>query len=241
MAGAVTADNLFEKNYISLRDRENRIYTDNELACLPDIASNHIHYKEWQIRKRSCRRLISRLKNKKKAPDILEVGCGNGWLSNQLSKISGSSITGLDINFTELQQAARVFRNNPKLQFICGDLRSKDVEDKQFDIIVFAASIQYFPSLTEILDCALSHLNAKGEIHIIDTPFYAENELAAAKQRTAAYYSLSGLPEMTDYYFHHRLQELRSFDYRFLYDPSLFRNKLFKNNSPFPWICIKKA
>jgi len=241
MASCVTADNLFEKNYIRLRNHENRIYTDNELFCLPDIASSHIHYKEWQIRKRSCQRLISKLNNKKKALNILEVGCGNGWLSNQLSKVSGSSIIGLDINLTELQQAARVFRNNPKLQFIYGDLHSKDVENKQFDIIVFAASIQYFPSLNEIVDCSLSHLNVGGEIHIIDTPFYVENELSAAKQRMADYYSSSGLSEMKDYYFHHSMQELQLFDYRFLYNPGLLSNKLFKKNSPFPWICIQKG
>jgi ubiquinone/menaquinone biosynthesis C-methylase UbiE len=238
MANTGEMTSLFEKNYINLRKYENRVYTDSELARLPDIDSSHIHYKEWQTRKQSCRKLIAYLKDKRKAPDILEIGCGNGWLSNQLSKIPGSCVTGLDINITELRQAEQVFSGGPNLQFVSGDLCSGALNDMRFDFIVFAASIQYFPSLSESLHYALSHLKRKGEVHIIDTPFYTEKQLLGANQRTADYYLSLGLPEMKDYYFHHSLQELQSFNFRFLYNPSLLRNRFFRNSNPFPWICI---
>ncbi|WP_431210720.1 methyltransferase domain-containing protein [Puia sp. P3] len=66
----------------------------------------------------------------------------------------------MDINFTELQQAARVFSNDPNLRFIHGDIDSGSLGERQFDCIVFAASIQYFPSLKKVLFKTLSCLKA---------------------------------------------------------------------------------
>ena len=43
----------FEKLYIRLRQKEGRIYTDEEVAHLPSIPQHHPHYKEWQIREES--------------------------------------------------------------------------------------------------------------------------------------------------------------------------------------------
>ena len=51
----------FEEKYISLRKKENRLYSDEQLKWLPDIEVSHPHYKEWQIRKSSCNKLIQHL------------------------------------------------------------------------------------------------------------------------------------------------------------------------------------
>src|ERR1700733_11802536 len=163
---------LFEKKYIEIRSMENRLYTDDELIRLPEIELSHPHYREWQLRKKMVRRFIRYVTRRKNSLDILDVGCGNGWLAHQLAEIPGATVTGVDINFTELQQAARVFSNDPNLRFIHGDIRSGILEDRQFDIIVFAATIEHFPSLKKILHFCLSCLKPGGEIHVIDSPFY---------------------------------------------------------------------
>src|ERR1700744_557605 len=126
---------LFEKKYIVIRTLENRLCTDDELVKLPDIPAEHPHYKEWQIRKRSARALIRHL-SRRKTMEILEIGCGNGSLSPQLAGVPGTKVTGIDINFTELQQAARVFNNDPNLRFVHGDIRSGILDDRKFDIII---------------------------------------------------------------------------------------------------------
>jgi SAM-dependent methyltransferase len=105
-----------------------------------------------------------------KTLSILEVGCGNGWLSFQLSSIPGSRVLGLDRDLHVLRQAARVFRQQPNLKFMCGDFYSDIMTGLTFDTIIFSASIQYFPSLHEILSASLLRLKEKGEIHILDTP-----------------------------------------------------------------------
>ncbi len=236
----ITSNKNFEERYIALRRKENRIYSDKEVFQLPDIDVQHQHYKEWMIRKASVKKLINFLKKKNQSLKIMEIGCGNGWLSSQLSKIENSEVTGLDINLTELKQAERVFKNNHRLKFVYGEINADALADKKFNVIVFAASIQYFQSLKEVLDAALQRLHESGEIHIIDSPFYAKKDVMSAKKRSKEYYKLLGFPEMAEYYFHHSIEELQPYNFKVLYKPSFIKNKLFPNNSPFPWLCIKR-
>ena len=229
---------LFEKKYILIRTLENRLYTDNELAQLPGIEPTHTHFKEWQVRKDSCGRLIRYLSTRRRSPEILEIGCGNGWLSHQLAQIPGTKVTGTDINFTELQQAARVFNNDPNLRFIHGDIDSGILGDRQFDCIVFAESMQYFPSLKKVLFRTLSCLKPGGEIHVLDTPFHKPERLERARRQSIAYYTSFGYPEMADYYFHHSIEDLRPFHHVLLHNPHSVKSRLLGVKSPFPWIRI---
>jgi SAM-dependent methyltransferase len=229
----------FEERYLLLRKKENRLYTDEELGDLPAIDSGHPHADEWKMRERSAQRLINYLGKKQSPLKILDVGCGNGWLSSRLATIRGSVVIGTDVNFFELQQAARVFEERSNLHFIYGDIETGLFEEKQFDVIVFAASIQYFPSLKEIMQQALRLLKDDGELHIIDSPFYAEAEFEAAKGRSRLYYQAMGFPEMADWYFHHDSASLSDFNHVVLYEPGGLINKFSRNKNPFPWIRIR--
>lgn len=230
----------FETHYLRLRASEGRIYKDEEVAQLPTIATSHPHYEEWQIRNESSQTLIDYLQRKKQPKDILEIGCGNGWLSHRLSVIPGVKVIGTDINFTEIQQAARIFQHISNLHFIYVHIEPGVFKEKKFDIIVFAASLQYFESLTEIINNTLRLLKPNGEIHIIDSAFYSLSELGAAKQRSRLYYQEAGFPEMANCYFHHRLDDLDNYNYKILYDPKSLFNKLLRNKNPFPWIRIRQ-
>lgn len=233
-------ENPFEKLYIRVRTRENRLYDDREVWNLPNISTTHPHSMEWASRSRSASRLCKHLTQRNTPLQILEIGCGNGWLCNQLSSIPASMVTGLDINFTELQQAARVFNGNRQVQFIYGDLFSGILRNRVFDAIVFAAAIQYFPSLQKVLSRVWDNLNTNGEIHILDTFFYRDDKIEAPRERTRAYYANIGVPAMADYYFHRSFKELDPYRYRLLFNPDSLVNRLISKGDPFPWICIKK-
>lgn len=232
--------NGFEEKYIRLRQKENRLYTDAELLALPRVPSTHPHAAEWNLRKRSATRLVQWLADKRKPLRILEAGCGNGWLAHQLATIPESTVTGSDINFTELEQAARVFAATPNLYFVCGDIRGEFFREQHFDSIVMAASIQYFPSLQGIISAAMNLLTPGGELHILDTPFYRQEELPAARIRTAEHFRNMGFPEMSEHYFHHSWNELNRFQYRLLYDPTAIQHFFSRQKNPFPWICLTK-
>lgn len=231
--------NAFQELYVALRLKEGRIYSEKEIAELPSIATSHAHYKEWLIRKRSCNKFRRYIKRHGHIGNILEVGCGNGWLSAQLSSIANAHVTGIDINTIELEQAKKVFRRISNLKFIEGDIRSGILADEKFDLVVFAASVQYFASLEEILKVAMKYVTLQGEIHIIDSYLYQEHEVMAARQRSKKYFTEMGFPEMAHVYFHHCMHELESLQFSILFNPNAWTNKLLFRKNPFPWIIIK--
>jgi ubiquinone/menaquinone biosynthesis C-methylase UbiE len=234
-------DKGFEEIYLEVRKKEQRFYTDKEVNLLPEISKTHVHYKEWQIRKVSATKLINYLKKKKGPLNVLEVGCGNGWLSSKLADIENATITGLDINRVELNQAASVFGNKCNLSFEYGDLRDGIFSNRKFDIIVFAASLQYFPSIAHIINAAWPLLSLKGEIHILDTPLYKASEILPAQQRCKNYYDHLGFPEMRAFYFHHPFSHLYQFGYTIMHNPFSTINSLLKKGSPFYWLYISKT
>ena len=233
-------DTYFEKLYLAVRKKEQRIYRNDELLRLPHIDQCHPHYNEWYVRELSSKRLITYLRRKKNQLKILEVGCGNGWLSHKLAEIPQSEIVALDINMFELRQAANVFTNS-NLKFVYGDIRKNIFEKMQFDTIVFAASISYFFSLVEIIRLALQHLTTNGEIHIIDSIFYEEEDIESAKQKCKEYYDKMGMPEMADYFFHHSIKELRGLNYTLMTQKDYVLEKLFSKRNIFPWLCIRQG
>ncbi|MES2427476.1 MAG: class I SAM-dependent methyltransferase [Bacteroidota bacterium] len=225
----------FEELYSAVRVHEQKVYTDTQLQALPDF---YIHSHEWEIRKHSTNRLLAYLQRKRKFLKILEVGCGNGWLSAKMANLPGTYVTGIDVNHAEILQAARVFRI-PNLEFIYDSFNENTFDTERFDIIVFAASLQYFPSVVIILQQAERVLNRGGEIHIIDTPFYESEAVSKAAERCRSYYKDMGIPEMADHYFHHSISEFWGFNYRVLLNPGSWFNRLFKKH-PFYWIAIHK-
>jgi ubiquinone/menaquinone biosynthesis C-methylase UbiE len=231
----------FEKNYIALRTQEQRVYSDDVVKQLPKISSTHPLKNEWRIRKRSTEKLKEHLLSSPQSKKILEVGCGNGWLSYHLSNLPGKEVIGLDLNETELRQAVSVFGEQKNLSFIYADIFTLTLLSK-FDTIILASSVQYFEDLHALILKLFDLLTDDGEIHIIDSPFYKLSELQSARSRTEAYFSKFNLSG--SFYFHHAWPSLEAFQSEILHDPkSIFNQlkmKVVKNVSPFPWIRIKK-
>lgn len=228
----------FEDLYIAARKQEKRLYSDEQLHNLPDIDALHPYHKEWKIRKRSAERLVAYLERRQRNLKILEIGCGNGWLSAKLAGIAHARVTGLDVNQVEINQADRVFKKD-NLKFVYDTFNDNTFENEKFDVIVFAASLQYFPSVINVLTEAVSILKVRGEIHILDTPFYDALEAIDADQRSRTYYHSLGFPKMADYYYHHSISEFWGFKYQVLFNPANIFNRLLKKD-PFYWIVIRK-
>lgn len=236
---ASISDDVFAETYYQLRYKEGRLVGDEQLRQLPKTKRWHPHHKEWELRAISAQRLIQHLKQLPGNLDILEVGCGNGWLTAQLSANPLWQVTGSDINTAELLQAQRVFGQLPNLQFVQAPLGEGLLANKTFDIIVFAASAQYFPSLKETVAQALQHTSIRGEVHIIDTPFYQPEELVAARQRSVQYYTQLSFPQLAQRYYHHCFQELEGFQYKLLYKPGRVWQGLSFVQHPFFHVQIK--
>ncbi len=234
---AMTVD-AFKELYIALRLKEGRIFNEKEIAALPETAPSSLHHKEWQIRSRSCNKLLKYIERHGHIQNILDVGCGNGWLAAQLSTVAEGQVTGIDINIVELQQAKKVFHNISNLRFFESDIINGIPGHEKYDLIVFAASIQYFKSLKQVLTIATHYLTLQGEIHIIDSHLYQPHEVIAARRRSKKYFTDLGFPEMRHFYFHHCIDDIKFFPYSILYNPNSRLNKLF-HQDPFHWVVIK--
>jgi SAM-dependent methyltransferase len=174
------------------------------------------------------------LNSKPKDKTLLEPGCGNGWLSNKLAGLGFSEVIGLDVNITELEQAARVFSGKDNLIFVYGDIfslplsggdrRTYGASEGGLDFIILSSVIAYFKDLNALINSLLNKLNANGEIHIIDSPFYKNT--SAARERSIKYYTELGLPEMAELYYHYSLDDLKGYNHSILYDPDTLVNKI---------------
>jgi ubiquinone/menaquinone biosynthesis C-methylase UbiE len=236
-------DKSIEALYQSLRGREDRVYSNDLLKLLPEIPSNHVHEQEWKQRQITLNRLLSYLRVRKSLK-ILELGCGNGWLCNQLAALPGSEVLGVDINEPELTQAAHVFKSRQNLCFVHGDISTLSMPFNYFDYVIFAASIQYFANPGSVFKTAFTLLGTGGEIHVVDSPIYSPSEAPKAQQRSREYFYRSGFPEMSGYYYHHSWNDLKSFCIKKQYDPDSFYNKLLRRlpvgSSSFPWLIVRK-
>lgn len=229
----------FSDQYLALRQREGRVFSDEELSQLPKVIRNHPLRKEWKVRERSSNLLVNYISSLNKKIKLLEVGCGNGWMSNRLAGIPSAFITGIDVNLAELEQARRVFKK-PNLEFIYGSLGDDFLTGKNYDLIVFASSIQYFPSLSNTVRNCMKILSAYGEIHVIDSHFYSDREKIPARIRSQEYFQTLGAPLMDSYYFHHGYNDLQGFQFKVMNKFQLQLVHLAGRRRGFPWICIKK-
>lgn len=213
---------LQEKAYLKAREKEGRFFSDEDLKLLPEVSPDHPFAKEWKLRKKSLNILLQYLnKHSMLAPvDLLEIGCGNGWVANRLQQ-QGVKVKAMDINSIELEQAARVFH---QIDFYCGDiLKAPDLG--QFDFVLFMASLQYFQDPVALfLLLKKKLLKPGGKILVADTRFYPQSELADAKQRSLHYYQQLGSPEMAEFYFHHSFDVLTSFSWSALKKNTIFEN-----------------
>jgi len=236
-------DETFENLYLQVRKKEQRIYSDDELKLLPYASKRNPHKTEWALKTKSFLRFKKYLSLKKTKLNILELGCGNGWLTGQLAKDFNHNYFCVGLNLKELEQAARVFENE-NTTFIYADILCASFPANTFDLVVINSALQYFQNISALMKELFFVSKTYGEVHIIDTPFYHSEEIMAAKNRTLKYYSSIGYPVMASKYFHYTLDEFKYLRYNYLYNPTSFRNRLssfiFDKDSPFPWIVVTR-
>lgn len=218
-----------EQLYYEVRNKEGRIITDEELMQLPIAFNTNPHKKEWNIRAGNFERFkkyVSKNYGDKKLK-VLDIGSGNGWMAHQLNTI-GHNVVAVDLNMSELLQAEKVFGTSDTLKWLYADVLDNHFPVDKYDIIVLAASCQYFEDITQLTEKLKSLLLQYGAIHLLDSVFYKDSQQDAAKNRSVQYYTSMGYAPMSEYYFHHSTEALIKNGYKKLY-PGFF------SSSPVEW------
>jgi len=229
--------------YLRVRGLEGRLDEDATVALLPNVPRIHPLWQEWRQRADSATRLVAELARRPAPFNLLDVGCGNGWLANEIAGIRGARVTGIDLNEVELEQARRVFQR-PNLEFVLGDVVVAPPPPERPDVIVLASMIQYVADLPGLIGRLLGWLAPGGELEILDSRLYRAAALPAARDRTRRHYAALGVPEMANAYHHHEWRELDGFDATVAYRPDQLGRRLERRlfgipRSPFPWIRIR--
>lgn len=185
------------------------------------------------------------LEEKQEISAILEIGCGNGWLSNHLARhFPVAQVLGVDICEKELLQGQEIFNDQHNLHFCYADVHTCSLPNKFFDIILLAGVMPYIQNLNLLFVRLFESLSGLGEIHIVDSPIYNNNEVERARARSTKYFDKNKMPDMKQYFYSHGWKSIDPFHYQVLYNPTTVvqRAKRFLNgDSPFPWISIQKT
>jgi len=229
-----------EDVYIRIRRKEGHLLTDGQVIALPEKAPDPSFMKLWKMRKESSETVIKNLRAKNKKLTILELGCGNGWFSHALSQIPDSEVLGMDLNFTELNQASRLF-SNKNLNFAFGDIEKDILVSESFDIITLNASIQYFQSAPNLLNTLVPLLKIQGEIHILDSPFHKSvADQKEARERSRIYFEKMGESEMMNHFHHLLWSEIETHNPEIhFFNRSRLKKILRIPQNPMPWIIIR--
>lgn len=214
------ADDPFEQQYLQVRRKEGRLYTDAQVRSLPRPSGKLGASLEWQVRALSSALLVQHLRAQAGEGAIAELGCGNGWLSQLLAQSLQRDVCGIDVNRTELTQAARVFGHDQRLSFIAADIQTLALPRDLFDVIVVPACIQYFADPAALVVRLLAQLRDGGELHILDSPLYADAQAAnASAARSLRYFTELGVPALAAHYHQHTYASFDRFVVQRLFDP----------------------
>ena len=218
-------DKSLEDLYLKYLKREKRLYIDDEVKLLPYASEKNPHKDEWALKTKSFLRFKDYLSKKKSTLNILELGCGNGWLTGQLAKEFNHNYSCIDTNLVEVEQAARIFAKD-NIQFFYGDITKASLPTNTFHIVIVNSTLQYFSDIDTLFKELFTVSKSYGEVHIIDTPFFKASELMQARNKSLKYFTALGLPDMSKKYHHHTTEELKYFRYQFLYNPALLKNRI---------------
>jgi SAM-dependent methyltransferase len=103
------------------------------------------------------------------AQTILEVGCGNGYLSLELAR-DGHDVTGIDLSVDIIEVAERSQAAHPApprfgcLCYLCTDVNTYQAADSSFDAVIFNRALHHMHDLYQTMATVKRLLKPKGRI-----------------------------------------------------------------------------
>ncbi|MCW2119432.1 class I SAM-dependent methyltransferase [Flavobacterium sp. 7A] len=128
---------IFKRVLLRFRNSEN-LYYENLFITNPkwnSKAPNDEEYKRWLI----IQSFVEQTYYEQENLQILDIGCGRGWLSNLLTKYG--NVTGVEPVRSVVGHAKKMF---PHLNFICGTTKTiLKKQQNKFDLIIASEVIEH--------------------------------------------------------------------------------------------------
>ena len=167
----------FIADYEAVRSAEKRGSPSFEYyRALPFRDLSRHHTADWRIRARSYRVLVNNTLTQLQNPlerslKILDLGAGNGWLSNRLAA-QGDRVLAVDLLVNEQDGLGAWKHYEHSFTPVQAEFNHLPVMDRFADAVIFNASFHYSEGYAETLREALRVLSPQGVIVIMDSPVY---------------------------------------------------------------------
>lgn len=167
----------FIEDYETIRRSEGRGSVSAEYYRALPFKDLSRHFKaDWKIRARSfnvlVKNVLTRLQNPlERSLNILDLGAGNGWLSNRLAA-QGDRVIAVDLLVNEQDGLGAWKHYEHSFTPVQAEFNHLPVMDRFADAVIFNASFHYSEDYAKTLDEALRVLAREGRILIMDSPVY---------------------------------------------------------------------
>jgi ubiquinone/menaquinone biosynthesis C-methylase UbiE len=115
---------------------------------------------------------------------IVEVGCGNGYLSLELAR-DGHEVIGIDVSPDIIEVAERSSAAHPRppgfgsLRYVCTDVNTWQAPEARFDCVIFNRSLHHLSALQQTMAKVQSLLKRGGRFICQDYAFDRFNDQTA--------------------------------------------------------------
>jgi len=167
----------FIRDYEAVRHSEGRGSTSEDYYRALPFKDLSGHYSgDWAIRARSFNVLTKNVLTKfqdrlERSLKILDLGAGNGWLSNRLSA-QGDRVFAVDLLVNEQDGLGTWKYYEHSFTPIQAEFNHLPIMDRFADAVIFNASFHYSENYVETLKEALRVLSREGLLVIMDSPIY---------------------------------------------------------------------
>jgi ubiquinone/menaquinone biosynthesis C-methylase UbiE len=209
----------FIRDYETIRHSEGRgSESAKYYRALPFKDLSGHHKADWTIRARSYNVLVKNVLTRLQIPlerplKILDLGAGNGWLSNRLAA-QGDRVIAVDLLVNDEDGLGTWRHYENSFTPVQAEFNHLPVMDGYADAVIFNAAFHYSENYTETLAEALRVLSRGGKIIVMDSPVYRRSTSGQkmVEERQAQFMEKYGLAsdnlQSENYLTYVRLEEL---------------------------------
>ncbi len=148
---------------------------------------------DWRIRARSFGTLVKRIlrpleKQAAKPLRILDLGAGNGWLSNRLAE-RGHHLAAVDLTVNDFDGLGAQRFYQTEFTSVQAEFDTLPFQQATVDLVIFNAAFHYATDYLHTLQESSRVLSSAGVVAIMDTPVYQHPSSGEAmvRQREAQF------------------------------------------------------
>lgn len=209
----------FIQDYETIRWLEKRGSTRAEYyRSLPYAARSAPLSHEWAIRSKSFEALLNQVvvpmeRARNRPLNILDLGAGNCWLSNQLA-LRGHALAAVDLTTNAFDGLGTYCYYESGFVPVQSEFLHLPFCAEQFDLAIFNAAFHYAESYPAVLQEVFGRLQSDGHVVILDSPIYRDENSGKqmVQEREASFEQKYGFPsnaiESENFLTYQRLQSL---------------------------------